>query len=177
MPHSLPRRRSTIPPTHPPNIPEAAAANSRPDIWVERRDARGSLQALTLVEIKTCQDTRHRRTLTRAQEQHQQLLATLKTTYPRARIDLVPILIGVTGTIYNEHTVAALKALGVTTSGLQRCLHKIHRLAVTHLASIVGVRRQLENSPTAQLPPVVTTSRGRQQRPGAPTAPRPVAIG
>ena len=58
---------------------------------------------------------------------------------------LCPILIGMSGTIYNIHTVQALRNLGLPGRACQKLCQKLHSTALAHLHSIVAQRRILEH--------------------------------
>ncbi len=49
------------------------------------------------------------------------------------------------GTIYNIHTVQALRNLGLPGRACQKLCQKLHSTALTHLHSIVAQRRILEH--------------------------------
>jgi len=61
-------------------------------------------------------------------------------------VSIVPILLGVGGVVYKQHTREALRWLGVTSSLLGTTLNDLHTLAIKHAHTIVCTRRQLERS-------------------------------
>jgi hypothetical protein len=69
-----------------------------------------------IVEIKTCIDTRHTDQLEHARTRHT-ALADMLAAHHHA-MTTVPILVGVTGTIYTEHTLQTHTTLGVTHNQL-----------------------------------------------------------
>jgi hypothetical protein len=81
-----------------------------------------------IVEIKTI-DAIQRPTRTRTQHTD---LANMLTAHGHT-VTTVPILVGVTGTIYTEHT-QALTGLGVTRPGWA-CCQKLCTMAINHTAS------------------------------------------
>ena len=56
----------------------------------------------------------------------------------------MPIILGVTGYIYKEHTDGALQALGVTPMLRQRVIKKLHTHALQSLHTIITTRRRLD---------------------------------
>ena len=100
-----------------------------------------------IVEIKICPDTKHRDQLQNARDQHAGWVEALKREgYAAANIRVVPILLGISGTIYNKHTMSALDKLGLDRTRAQACAKKLHTLMVQQLHSIVKNRRRLQHS-------------------------------
>ncbi|MFN7882338.1 MAG: hypothetical protein ACK5PF_04915, partial [bacterium] len=116
--------------------------SSKPDITLRHNGPNGKTH-ITRVEVKFCRDTDHGRSLMKAREQHSRLLKYLSNI--GYTTTLCPILIGMSGTIYNIHTVQALKNLGLPGRACQKLCQKLHSTALTHLHSIVAQRRILEN--------------------------------
>ena len=106
-----------------------------------------------------CPDTDPTRQQANAEKQHAEL-ETMLTTRLNGKGAVVrkTILVGHSGTVYNELSLRALMSLGVQRSGAMKALGKAHRLACQHLHSIVGVRRHLE-------PPRPKGRRNRAVRP------------
>ena len=110
-----------------------------------------------IVEIKYCIDTRPERQLSRAREQHNELKDLLAAQgFLPSNITVIPILIGVSGTVYTEYTKLALEKLGVPHAKTRTCISKLHTEAIRSLHSIVQVRRHYEhtsNTNFTQKPP------------------------
>ena len=67
-----------------------------------------------IVELKCCKDTRPEALLQRATEQHAELQQQLIAAgYSASNIHIVPMLVGVSGTIYQLHTLEASQKLGI----------------------------------------------------------------
>ena len=66
--------------------------------------------------------------------------------FSSGRIRVIPILVGVSGTIYATHTLSALEDLGVSKENAKACARNLHFLMVEQLHAIVCVRRRLENA-------------------------------
>ena len=100
-----------------------------------------------IVELKCCQDTRPEASLQRATEQHSELRQQLIAAgYNSSNIQIVPILIGVSGTIYQQHTIEALQKLGVTRADARHCASKLHTQSIKRMHSIVTTRHALVHS-------------------------------
>ena len=97
--------------------------NKRPD-GLLYKPARGELPAeFWIVEVKICRDTEPDATQNRAEAQHQQLIDSIKIVIPNAKTHYMPILVGVTGTIY-DRTASFLRELGVRDSSLNHTVLK-----------------------------------------------------
>jgi hypothetical protein len=91
--------------------------NKRPDGLLYKA-ARGDAPAeFWIVEVKICRDTDPDEVQKRAEEQHQQLIDSIKHLLPAAKVHYMPILVGVSGMIYNR-TASFLEELGVRGSSL-----------------------------------------------------------
>ena len=137
-----------------PATPDASAGtpdgggppNTRPDIHVVI-PGRGPAPAQHLiVEVKTCVDTRYTDQLANAMSQHAALADALRTGEPGTQVRVIPILAGVGGSIYREHTLKALEGLGVSPDRAAAACARIHRIMVQHLHAVVVARRQLEQT-------------------------------
>ena len=117
--------------------------NKRPD-GLLYKPARGELPAeFWIVEVKICRDTEPDATQNRAEAQHQQLIDSIKIVIPNAKIHYMPILVGVTGTIY-DRTASFLRELGVRDSSLNQCLVDLNLEAVRALHVIYRAKRAQE---------------------------------
>jgi hypothetical protein len=123
--------------------------STRPDIVLVTRKPRTKhkFSNITLVELKFCRDSDPTPQLNRATDQHTALKDHLEQQY-QCSIQITPILIGVTGAIYHNHTAAALQQLGVRGSLLKATLRGLHTQAVKRLRDIVSARRRLERHTT-----------------------------
>jgi ribonuclease HI len=107
-----------------------------------------------IIEVKCCQDTSREEQLDRARKQHAELTTELSNAgYEPSHIRTVPILIGVSGTIYKDHTLAPLQQLGLSRAQAVKCAKKLHLQAIRSLHSIVKTRRMLEHLPVPRPAP------------------------
>ena len=124
--------------------------SSRPDIVMcTKHTPDGAPTLITLVEIKTCRDTDRGRQLEAAKRQHEQLIKELTTRRGDTHaptVKIIPILVGVGGTIYKDHTIEALKELGATNLRAIACSRKIHTMLVKQMHTTVRTRRWLEHN-------------------------------
>jgi hypothetical protein len=104
-------------------------------------------QPFHIVEFKYCRDTDPTRQLAHCSQQHATLIGLLlRNGYKEDNIKLIPILLGVSGTVYQEHTLKNIQKLGVSKYHAMKCAKKMHIHAIKLLHSIVAVRRRLENA-------------------------------
>ena len=124
----------------------------KPDAMLVTPGAGKNDTTIHIVEIKCCPDTQPQEQLEKCRTQHSTLRQLLiQQGYKPEEIITVPILVGVSGTIYTEHTMQALEQqLGVGWQRTQKCANKLHVQAVKYLHSIVSTRRRLEHSGHAQ---------------------------
>ena len=112
-----------------------------PDTWV------------TLIEVKICPDTDPKQQHQRAEDQHAELETLIRERLgDRGKVVRKTILVGHSGTVYDEHSLKTLMYLGVTRAAALTALSKAHKTACQYLHSIVGVRRHLE-PPRSRRPP------------------------
>ena len=138
---------ASLPCTGPARADEERPINTRPDIMLHVKGNTRQDDVIYIVEIKTCRDTDVQRQLSNATTQHGGLPERLqKAGYRAANIMIVPFLIGVSGTIYTEHTLAAMEKLGIDSERARKCARKIHALMADQMHSIVINRRRLEHS-------------------------------
>jgi hypothetical protein len=104
---------------------------------------------ILLIEFKYCKDTQPTDQLQKCHDQHAALTTALKAALPDHSIQLVPILIGHSGTIFKSHTIANMKKVGIDGRHALKCATKMHLDAVAQLHSIVKTRRHLEGTPIA----------------------------
>jgi len=134
----------TLDPRHNFRLPKTS---SRPDIVLVSKKSTTSSKftQITLVEIKYCRDSDISTQLDRAITQHQSLRDRLKQQH-QCPVHVIPILLGVSGTLYQTHTHEALQSLGVRGAPLKTTLRKLHTQAIQQLTAIVSTRRKLERS-------------------------------
>jgi ribonuclease HI len=131
-----------VDPRHQISLPKKS---SKPDIILARKTAnqRDPPARITLVEIKYCRDTDPTQQLEKARKQHAQLQQHLRETR-KTEVDIIPVLLGTSGAIYNAWTKEALTKLGVEGEPRNRALKDLHFHAVRSLRSITSMRRKLE---------------------------------
>ena len=125
---------------------QASMRKLRPDIVLATADTgTPSDRTIHIVEVKFCKDTDHKHQLESSLNQHKTLVEALTDYgYDPLKIHVVPILIGVSGTIYKEHTKQSLTKLGLSEGQVNKCISRLHTLAVKSLHSIVTTRRQMQ---------------------------------
>jgi len=119
----------------------------KPDALMVSTGRRKTDTLIQIVEIKYCIDTKPEEQLQRAREQHQELILKLIAQgYLAHNITIIPLLIGVSGTIYKTHTQEALNKLGVAHTQTKTCISKVHKEAIKSLHDIVQTRRHIEHT-------------------------------
>jgi ribonuclease HI len=135
-----------------PHMKDADIHKLKPDAILISGDSHADPKSrqVHIMELKTCQDTDPQSQLQRAAGQHSALQKQLlKAGFLARNIHIVPILVGVSGTIYHTHTLEALQKLGVTKTRAKRCAHKLHLQAISCMHSIVATRHALVGSQTS----------------------------
>jgi len=119
--------------------------STRPDIILASTTQKqlGRISSITLVEIKYCRDSDITPQLDRANSQHQALSAQLQHLH-QCSTQTLPILLGVSGAVYNIYTAGALQQLGIRGNLLKTTLRRLHTQAIQSLGSIVSTRRRYE---------------------------------
>ena len=120
-----------------------STTHARPDGFLYKPAVEDNPAEYWIVEVKICRDSDPDSQLTKAQTQHRHLIQAIQEVEPTARIHYNPLLIGVTGTIYDS-TVMYLGTLRVRSEALSKCLRTIHLAAVKSLSSIYKTKRKLE---------------------------------
>ena len=115
---------------------------SRPDAIILHKSEDGIKDTIYIIEFKYCKDTKPEDQLEKCKTQHSTLIDDLKKS--GYTVELVPILIGHSGTIYTSHTLNNMKQLGISNYHARKCALKMHVDAINHLHSIVKTRRHLE---------------------------------
>jgi ribonuclease HI len=134
----------------PPAIQEAyhkrpELKNHRPDGLLYKPSTLTKAAKYWIMEIKICRDTEPLDKMDQAKSQHKHLIDTIKTADPKATVTYCPLLVGVTGTIY-DHTIENLEILGVKDAALRKCIKEIHITAIKYLSTIYRTKRQAEKS-------------------------------
>ena len=108
----------------------------RPDIFIQQ-----DVTNFHIVEFKCCKDTDPDEQRANAMEQHQKLVAALRRLFGAQPIivQIHPILIGVTGTIYNDF-YDTMDLLGVSKPAAKRCAASLHRIAVSYVDKIMTTK-------------------------------------
>jgi len=106
-------------------------------------DGSGPPNNITLVELKFCRDSDPTPPLERAKTQHTLLKTRLEQLH-QCSVQILPILIGVSGAVYRQYTAEALQQLGVRSKLLKTTLRQLHTQAVQALRDIVSARRRRE---------------------------------
>ena len=102
------------------------------------------LRRYIIVEIKYCRDTDPRIQQARAETQHQALIDLIRENDTDAAINLVPIMLGVSGTIYNDFLEAADNRLGITGTAKATLAKRLHLIVVTHVLRYTRTSRHKE---------------------------------
>ena len=106
-----------------------------PNLRILQRD-------IQLIEIKYCEDTRLQNQLSAAQEQRKGFCSILLG----ASVTLHTILLGVGGTIHNNHTLEPFKELGLELQRVKKHTSKLHVYSVSYAAKLVHTRRALSST-------------------------------
>ena len=98
-----------------------------------------------LIEIKFCEDTRPEHQLNAAKQQHADLCKLINAK----AVTIHPILLGVGGTIYTEHTLKQFKQLGLDHQRATKLAQQLHAHSVQYAHKLVTTRRAIENKNTS----------------------------
>ena len=98
-----------------------------------------------LIEIKFCEDTRPEHQLNAAKQQHADLCKLISANVVTIR----PILLGVGGSIYIEHTLKQFKQLGLHHQCATKLAKQLHVHSIRHAHKFVSTRRAIENKNTS----------------------------
>ena len=90
----------------------------------------GNKNTIYIIEFKYCKDTKPEDQLEKCKTQHSILIDELKKF--GYTVELVPILIGHSGTIYTFHTLNNMKQLGISNYYARKCALKMHVDAINH---------------------------------------------
>jgi hypothetical protein len=112
----------------------------RPDIFIQH-----DMTTFHIVELKCCKDTAPEKQRQKAMNQHKELVAELRSLFGGQPITVLihPIMIGVTGTIYNEF-YDTMDLLGVSKAEAKRCAAAMHIIAVSYVDTITTTKWQQE---------------------------------
>ena len=98
-----------------------------------------------LIEIKFCEDTRPEHQLNAAKQQHADLCKLINAK----AVTIHPILLGVGGSIYAEHTLKQFKQLGLDHQHATKLARQLHAHSVRYAHKLVSTRRAIENNNTS----------------------------
>jgi ribonuclease HI len=118
--------------------------NGRPDGMLYKPASQKEKAEYWIIEVKVCRDTEPGGQQARAAAQHMRLCEELQRQDSDARVHFLPIMVGVTGSIYYETKSMLEDDLGVEGQALKGCLRSIHLQAVRSLHGIYTVKRQKE---------------------------------
>jgi hypothetical protein len=148
-PHLLPARltdteRALLRPDGLLVAPAHAGPGSNPAYGAGCPELHASERKVTIIELKVCRDTNTEHQEQRANAQHQRLRELLiEAGHKPEHIQQITILVGVSGTIYNN-TLSQLLDMGVSRDAAMRALGQTHSTACQFLHSMVSLRRRLE---------------------------------
>ncbi|MFN5998335.1 MAG: RNase H family protein [Paracoccaceae bacterium] len=135
-----------LPRSLPPRLLGGLPAVSRPDIVLSQPAPSAAAPEschVICVEIKYCCDWRPAGQGARIQSQHADMLAGLQAA--GHTVTLVPVLLGVGGTVYVSSRDALTGSLGLTSSQADALCRLLHRHAVVSLSCIYRTKRSIEN--------------------------------
>lgn len=123
--------------------------SSRPDIIlgarppppISRTQGEPLYTKLTLVELKYARDTDTAAQLQKARTQHYQLANYLAKLH-NCEVKILPIILGVSGSVYPQHTLQPLQEIGIRGQALKAVIRKLHLHAIRALAQLYTMNRQ-----------------------------------
>ena len=144
VPRNIPAE--ALPKNMPTQVVDAVTKHSRPDAFLVRPpEANRGRYEYIILEVKYCRDTDPAgRQLERAEQQHEALAAAIREADPRAQVTYVPVMLGVAGAIYKQHTIEQLKKVGVVEGPLKTLARKLNVHAVKMLHWIYQNRTKQE---------------------------------
>jgi len=104
-----------------------------------------NMRHVHLIEIKFCEDTRPEHQLNAAKQQHADLCKLINAK----AVTIHPILLGVGGSIYAEHTLKQFKQLGLDHQHATKLARQLHAHSVRYAHKLVSTRRAIENNNTS----------------------------
>jgi ribonuclease HI len=144
LPHRIPV--DALPSSMPRMAKQAAVKHSVPDAFLVcpgRQEEEGD--TYMIAEVKYCRDTDPEQQMQRARDQHEELAVSLrKSVRDKDSVTRVPVLLGVSGTIFKRQTLSTLQKLGVEGNSLTKLKYRLHRIAVKHLHWIHMTKRKKE---------------------------------
>eukprot|EP00983_Pelagomonas_calceolata_P054959 1143907-Pelagomonas_calceolata.AAC.4 len=114
-------------------------------LHANQRHAHVHLQPHQLIEIKYCEDTRPQHQLDAAKQQHADLCKLISAK----AVTIHPILLGVGGNIYTEHTLKQFKQLGLDHQRATKLAQQLHAHSVQYAHKLVSTKRAIENKSTS----------------------------
>jgi hypothetical protein len=119
----------------------------RPDILQIHDNKAEGVKEIGIVEVKYCRDTDPRPQRAAALEQHSLLLADMKRLYPDELVQVLPITLGVTGTVYTDF-YETMRLLGVSKAEAKDCARQLHVLAVRYVKKLMTTKWNRERHET-----------------------------
>jgi hypothetical protein len=180
LPASLlgPERRLVPASLLPDGITEEQRRAMRPDGLLVIEDgaggAMGSERLVIIIEVKVANDTNPGGQAARAQAQHDrlaELLGSAGTGTKPSNITRATLVVGASGTIYQETRQALTQQLGVKPAAADAALDKAHTHACDWLHTIVAARRKAEAERGNRHPLLRPRTAGRIGRGGRRKAP------
>ena len=104
---------------------------SRPDIFLTSTHPVSGRRTAMIVDLKTCSDTQPSTQLEKCITQHSLLANTLRGA-GFTDVRTLPILLGHSGTIYTQHTLMSLEALGIDKHKAEKCAIKLGSRCAVH---------------------------------------------
>jgi hypothetical protein len=141
----------------PPDLLPGGTAPSRPDLVLCVPASPSAPPVVLCVEIKYCCDYRPDACLARVAAQHAALVQALSMAGHQVRV--VPLLLGVSGTIYKSTLQALRTDLGVSASSARELCSALHVHAVRSLSSIFATKCRMDTW-AVPAPPVVAAPPG-----------------
>jgi len=120
-----------LPDSIPNQVKEAIKKGSIPDAIMYKYEEDQDTHHYIIVEVKYCRDTDPAQQQSRASQQHQTLREMIERHEPRATVEQVTLLLGVSGVLYKSSIAALKDKLGVTGPQLNNLLTQLHHMAVT----------------------------------------------
>jgi hypothetical protein len=118
-------------------------AKHRPDLVLYEKLERPQRHKYTFVEVKYCRDTQPMDQIARAEQQHAELIHTLRQHNEpgKTTVELVVLPLGVAGTMDNRVKRDLEDKLGVSGPALNKLMRGLHYHAIRTLTRIIRYRR------------------------------------
>jgi hypothetical protein len=103
----------------PDSVKAAVTRHSIPDAFLYQPATQEFPARYVIVEVKYCRDTDPTQQLDAAQNQHKPLEMAIRAAAPGALVQYVPIMLGVSGTIFKSCTTEPLEQMGLRKGALK----------------------------------------------------------